>query len=270
MRTLERCEGHDCDRAPRLIGTSGGVVHSASRIAGAMWLCAVLCALGCTPGIRAKLLEQAQRPSGSIPELKILHVAAEFGEGAGYAITPKMVIASGHQFANRTRAAAVEGAPMLVGNFADRVGLDRNQLTPRDDWVVLLGMRDRFEPNLIDPMARPEPGQRVLLGGFFLAGRNFRRKEVRQLRPSIIEGTAVDAASVSDEQAGLVLVEVLEGRYDGFSGGPAACVDQRGQVRVWGTIVYQGYLHQEGALRYVLGVAPLPEDLRERMVWKSY
>lgn len=253
------------------IGTRGGVVRSASRIAGAVLSCAVLCALGCTPGIRAKLLEHAQRPSGSIPELKILHVAAEFGGGAaGYPISPMMVIASGHQFADRIRAAAVEGAPMLVGNYADRVALNRNHLAPRDDWVVLVGMRDRFEPNLIDPRARPEPGQRVLLGGFFLAGRNLTRKEVRQLRPSIIEGTAVRAASVSEEQAGLVLIEVLEGRYDGFSGGPAACVDQRGQVRVWGTIVYQGRLDQEGALRYVLGVAPLPEDLRERMIWKSY
>jgi hypothetical protein len=203
-------------------------------------------------------------------ELRVLHVGAEVGEAAGYPITPRMVISSGHQFANRIRAAAVDGRPMLVGNFVERMPMNRSDFATREDWVVLLGTADRFVPNLIDPTARPEPGERVVLGGFFLAGKRFTRRDFWQIPPAVIEGTVIDAATRSEDQVGLVLIDVPAGRYDGFSGGPAACHDTEGALRVWGTIVYQGYVDDHGVRRYVLGAAPLPDDIRDRRLWKSY
>jgi len=202
-------------------------------------------------------------------DLRVLHVGAEIGEAAGYPITSRMVISSGHQFADRIRAAAVDAVPMLVGNFAERMPMNRSDFPTREDWVVLLGMVDRFAPNIIDPTVRPQPGDRVVLGGFFLAGKKFTRMDFWQMSPAAIEGKVVDGDRRSDDQVGLILVEVPEGRYDGFSGGPAACRDANGDLRVWGTTVYQGYL-EYGSRRYVLGVAPLPADVQDRRLWKSY
>lgn|GEM_PF-7012272 len=159
---------------------------------------------------------------------------------------------------------------MLVGNFVQRMSMNRSDLATREDWVVLLGTRDRFVPNVIDPAARPQPGNRVIMGGFFLAGMKFTRKDFWQIPSAVIEGTVVDPDRRSEDQVGLVLIQVPAGRYDGFSGGPAACLGWQGELRVWGTIVYQGYADQHGVRRYVLGAAPLPDDIRDQRLWKSY
>jgi len=182
-----------------------------------------------------------------------------------------MVVATGHQFVDRTPVAAVEGWPLFVGNSATRRKLDREQLAPRDDWVVLLSFVDKFESNPIAPEARPNPGQRVLLGGFFLYDREYTRREFWNIPAAVIAGTVVAPDTCSQDQQGLVLVEVPERRYDGFSGGPAAVLDDQENLAIWGTIVYQGYCTVKRAQRYVLGVAPLPKDIHQRArFWLSY
>jgi hypothetical protein len=212
----------------------------------------------------------ATRAVSTVTDLHVLHAAGEFGGASGYPINSRMVVCSGHQFAGRIRAAAVEGVPMLVGNFVERMGLDRNDLATQDDWLVLLGTVDRFDTNIIDPTALPGPGQRVVLGGLFLAGKKYTREQYWQIQPSIIEGTAIEATTPAPEQVGLVLVAVPARDYGGFSGGPAATVGEDGEPRVFGTIVYQGYADTDAGRRFVLGVAPLPADVLQRALWRSY
>jgi hypothetical protein len=205
-----------------------------------------------------------------VGRLQVLHVAGEYGGAAGYPIHPNMVVTSGHQLAGRIRAVAVDGAPMLAGNYVDRVSMDRHRLAPRDDWIVLLATIERFTPNLVDPAVSLQPGDRVLLGGFLLAGRKFTRHDYWRIPPIVIEAEVVEAENPTEDQAGLALVRVPEGRYDGFSGGPAARVDAAGRLRVCGTIVYQGYRASGNGRDYVLGIAKLPPNINDQRLWRSY
>src|SRR3989304_3876128 len=135
-------------RAQRLVFTGAGLGF---LIAGPFQLGGARCTLAPAPNLRL-------RPELS-DELHVLHVGAEFGEAAGYPISPTMVISSGHQLAGRIRAVAVEGFPMIAGNYADRISLNRDQLATRDDWVVLMGTAPRCPPILTEPQARPKPGE---------------------------------------------------------------------------------------------------------------
>jgi hypothetical protein len=181
-----------------------------------------------------------------------------------------MVVASGHQIKGRSRALAVEGAPMLAGNFSSRASIDRERMAPRDDWIVLVSSLERFTPNLIDPDLALQAGDSVLLGGFLLAGRKHTRREYWRIPPTIIEGRVVEPETRTEAEIGLVLVRVPEGNYAGFSGGPAATVDASGEPHVFGTIVHQGYVRRGKHVDYVIGVARLPRDINEARPWRSY
>jgi hypothetical protein len=223
---------------------------------------------GCAPSHAppARLLRPA-----AVYGLQVLHVGSEFGTAAGYPLTERLAVTSAHLLARRSPVAAVEGAPMLAGNLPARVELNRHELDPVEDWVLLAATEDRFRPNDIDPGFRPTPDQAVLLGGFPLVGRKYTRRQFWDIPPMVIEGKALDEHACSDPWKGLVLVEVPQAAYGGFSGGPAACIDDAGRIVVWGTIVAQGYYGGDGnPRRYVLGVAPLPDGLLPVAWWRSY
>ena len=209
---------------------------------------------------------QINRPE----QLCVLHVAGEYGGAAGYPVSPSWVIASSHQFAGRPAIAAVEGEPMMVGNFPIRFKLDRDQLAPQDDWLVLFGTKKRFTPDLIDPSITLAPDDRVLLGGFFLADKQVSRRQYWRIPPRVIQGRLIGIGLEGTEMRGLMLVEVPYGDYGGFSGGPAAKVDESGRPRIWGTCVRQGFVRVGFGRRYAIGVARLPEDLAQRQFVRSY
>ncbi len=266
------------DRRPIVGGQSLGMTRrrlvARRRCPGAAALMAILPAvvglLGCTAAGRLDSARPAPEFTQGPRALRVLHVGAEVAWGAGYAISPEFVISSAHEFREQSRAATVEGTPMMVGNFLNRAHLDREGLAHREDWVVLCGPEGQFTPNVIDPAYRPKPGERVILGGFFLVDKEYTQDEYLRVPPDFVQGVVVDGPTGRDELAGLVFVKVPATPYNGFSGGPAACVGEDGQLRVWGTIVWQGYVHSGWFAPYALGIAPLPADVLTRRIWKSY
>jgi len=84
----------------------------------------------------------------------------------------------------------------------------------------------------------------------------------RRSRSEILAGRVVTPER-SDGGPCLVDVEVPAMDYGGFSGGPAAILDDMGHVRVWGVIVRQGWIVDRSPpwrLRFVIKLARLPQE----------
>lgn len=233
-------------------------------------LCSILWAcrqpdIGMTRMLSASRMDLADR-------LKVLHVNSEYGKASGYPLTSTIGVSSEHQFDERASNAAVDGRPMLstyippyrVPNSGPRRG--------KNDWRILVGVSglERFELNVIDPNVELKVGDKVYLGGFPLVYRDYSAKEFLRMKPLVIEGTLVELDSKDKDWEGLVLVRVPPAEYGGFSGGPAAVIDDEGTIRVWGTIVRQGYRSLGWFQRdYVLCVAPLPRDFMDMPLMKK-
>lgn len=228
-----------------------------------LWACAG-CAAWRAP--RADLL----RPAAAYG-LRVLHVGSETSTAAGYALTETMAVTSAHLLADCWPVAAVEGAPMRAGNLPARLPIDRHAHPSPDDWVLLAAATPLFRPNRIDPDFRPQAGQTVLIGGFPLVGLRYTRRQFWDISPMVVEGQSLGERPYAGWRKGLYLIDVPSAAYNGFSGGPAACLDEDGRPVVWGTVVLQGFHLRFGEpLRYVLAIAPLPADLLPISFWRSY
>lgn len=209
----------------------------------------------------------AARPE-LVDRLKVLHVTGDLGNKAsGYPVSKTMGVTSSHLVDGSSSTVAVDGRPMIAALCMPYRSFNETKPVPsRKDWRILGNVQnsERFEPNVIDPKVDLKIGGKVYLGGFPLVYRKCTPKEFLRMKPLVLEGTIVELDAKQEEWSGLVLVQVPEARYGGFSGGPAAVIDDAGNIRVWGTIVHQGYLsygwfHRE----YVLCVAPLPRDFMD-------
>ena len=221
---------------------------------------------GCViPGGGLERIEAYARPD-LVDKLKVLHVGAELAQGAGYPITRKIGITSEHLTDDLKPNVSVDGLPMVSAFLppfrTEYLGPRLN----RYDWRIVTGVseQDRFEPNVIDPKVELKVGDKVYIGGFPFYYHYWSQKDFLRQKPLVIETTVVELNSKGREWGGLVLVKAPVAWYNGFSGGPAAIIDDSGTIRVWGTMI--GYLFRWkdwNGLEFVLCVAPLPRDFMD-------
>lgn len=207
---------------------------------------------GCASGIRFTQQELNQLELAR-KELKVLPVYA-VGHGAGFPISRRNAISAAHTFMDSARQdhsvaghldcviAAVAGRPMLAQ--WPHAAADLSTLPPQRDWVVLMATVDRFEPNEIDSTIIPREGEMVVLGGFPMPKGTTAQESPAQLTdraPVIVAGRVLQMSDSTNGELVEVEVSPLEREGRGFSGGPAATVDDKGNVRVWGVIVRGGW-----------------------------
>lgn len=142
--------------------------------------------------------------------------------------------------------------PRQVGRIAELLG--------HQDWLVLLGTTDRFEPNHLKGDVTLRRGDRVYLAGYPMARPTASSETLirhMQREPFVTMGRVI-SPSLSRTGPGLVDVVIPrpEGDGHGFSGGPAVVLDERGEIRVWGVVVRKAWrwsvwpvLHRQFVLR---------------------
>lgn len=165
-----------------------------------------------------------------------LHVAfvANNDYNSGTPVARDMLVAAAHCFDDTGPLAAVDGYPVQARHHSEvRPNSARDV---RDDWMILESARNRFVPNNIDPTIALEADQRVYVAGYRAADLPADLTRMIEFPPRLVEGRVMDAAFSSDCPDGVVPIRVANGDYMGFSGGPAAVVDDSGNVRVFGLI----------------------------------
>ncbi|RIL12052.1 MAG: hypothetical protein DCC75_01165 [Proteobacteria bacterium] len=181
-------------------------------------------------------VEEEIPTSKSIEQLpmEVLHVLSEFGSGAGTALNDKCAITAAHNVSG-IPAANVDSLPMIVPkNHWKRL---EEHSESSEDWVPLEGTRPRFRPNPIDPKLELEPGDKVLIGGFYLAKSPPQAEDFMTRRADFVEGTVIDPKSLREPLPDLVYIQVPDNDYHGFCGGPAGRMDHTGKWVVFGITV---------------------------------
>lgn len=225
---------------------------------------------GCASLYRSPPTDLATRPDLA-DKLHVLHVSSDHQNASGYAVRNSVVVSAAHLFENGPPFGAVSGQPAILGTTPERAALDRNALPPVDDWLILSVLGEKFTPNNVDPAYRPQRGEKVYLGGFLMAdARSATREEFLAMDPVIIEGESLGGPVEWPCYQGLWLVAVPLGSYDGYSGGPAACMDGAGQLKVWGTIVRYGPFVDGLLPRWSVAIAPLPPEVMTTILGRVY
>ncbi|HWL92878.1 MAG TPA: hypothetical protein VNT79_05035 [Phycisphaerae bacterium] len=178
--------------------------------------------------------EKTEQSKSEYP-MTVLLVRSERIAGAAFPIDSRRVLTAAHVIGG-VPAAIVNQLPMAVPTKYRR-RLRSAGRAIQDDWVRLDGTIRRFKPDQIDGSLPIAPGDKVLVGGFFLAGTclssdNFWKKE-----PNFVEGTALDPSAFDELPPNMVYIEVKDRDYRGFSGGPAGKRNQDGHVTVFGIAV---------------------------------
>lgn len=153
---------------------------------------------------------------------------------SGFPVSERNVLAAAHAFREWNKVAAVQGEPMtaLLPPSLESIQMER-------DWLQLCATRDRFQPNVIDPEVALSNGDPVIIGGFPAPKQPYDPFAHALAKPTIVEGHVLPEIPEMRDRS-ILRVEIPAGEYCGFSGGPAAIIDPRGIIRVWG-IAVAGY-----------------------------
>ncbi len=217
------------------------------------------------PGCLAPTEKQVRSANGEDPlriverQLVVLPVFAA-SASSGFPISTRNVMAAGHALNDGLRVAAVRGEPMLT---LMQAGVPAPP--PERDFAVLYGTHERFQPNILDGAVELEPGDVVYFGGYRGETYPYDARPFIFRKPEIVIGRVIE--NIDAPHGRLVAVEVPYGVYRGFSGGPAAILDDENQVRVFGvTAVAGGRWHPTELRRYsVIQVARFTQEEIERV-----
>jgi hypothetical protein len=204
----------------------------------------------------AAVLAIAQR------ELVVLPVFTSM-DSSGFPVSSRNVVCAAHAHWSAFPLAAVKGRPMFVVP-GDAELHDRPQ---ERDWTCMYSTTNRFTPNLIDGTVELRAGDRVVFGGFRASEASRDPIEHMGRCPEILLGRVL-SPQISVDSTSIVEIEVPWGDYHGFSGGPAAIVDENGQLRVWGVVVRVGWVWnplRSFCRRSVLKAARMPQGVLDKI-----
>jgi hypothetical protein len=195
--------------------------------------------------------------------------------GAGFPYARRRVITAAHGLHGLKGPIKVDGQIMRV----EEAYRARIQVNPPDeqDWVVLTAPDARFAPDRFAPRDwMPRAGQRVRVGGFqhqhwlprvqFPGNPEDYERAFNAAAPVYVEGVILDRAlfneAIPDQ---LFWIKVPKGDYRGFSGGPAAILEEKsGEPLIVGAMVAFGELEFESTGEAIWGLeivrVPPPSD----------
>ncbi len=192
-------------------------------------------------------------------DLQVLPIF-DFTGSSAFPISRRNAVMAAHARHSASDVVCAAGSPMVapqnIGTFPHNTSI-----APEKDWVIIHAREDRFNPNIIDPTVKLSVGDLVFIGGFPVKPpvNNFDPVEHAQRKPEFVMGRVL-TSSISDGGGGMVWLLGPPGDFHGCSGGPAAIVDESGQVRVFGDFTL-GYWIPFGQL---LGVTRLPQSALDK------
>lgn len=189
---------------------------------------------GCCNAVADCPVRVAAGTNASTQPTLVVMLVHTSGVSSAFPVTSRKVVAAAHTFVGWGPYASVQGLPMAAA--LPRPGLLKS-LSAEDDWVYLYTTKDRFSPNLIDPQLVLRAGDPVLVAGYHGAAAPRDPINFGEFPPTIIRGRVAEPRPTVPGYGRVVAIEVPDGNYAGFSGGPAATVDPAGVVRVWGIVV---------------------------------
>ncbi len=216
-----------------------------------------VCLFGCArPDTRLAVDARNAAPPDT---LQVVHVVSGRSLLAGFP-TAKYEFVTAARELSPLLTAVVDGYPMLA---KDNAGSAYAAGAP---WLTLTGRGLAMDANVIDPDYRVSAYEPVLVGGFAGPAEGMTPVQYLSVPASVVTGQMESRAGPSCVGP-ICFIEVPEGEYGGFIGGPAACRDADGMLRVWGVIVGWQRVADDAAAACRLEVARLvdPETLMALM-----
>lgn len=187
----------------------------------------------------------------------------DMGGSSGFPVTKRNLVMAAHARSGNTELVSAAAAPIRASQKAGRI-MRKTPVEPQADWLVITGLQDRYQPNIIDPTVELHAGDLVYFGGFPIRppDYNFDPVEHAQRKPEIFTARVLTPLYSKDGPC-MVWLSGPTRDLHGCSGGPAAIVDKLGQVRVFGVFTY-GYEVPFG-LPKILGITRLPSKDFEKV-----